>query len=343
MKNRSISNSIVDRENILNNPFAIKNIQKEFSHIPYFEFEGKSVILKQDVVDFFQVSEDTIDRTLSENSEELKKNGYEVISGNRIVALKKILGTRKIAGTKTTRIGIFDFRSFLNLSMVLTGSPVANRTRARILDIVVNTLHKEVGSNRKYINQRDDTFLPSYFSNSDVRNKFTNTLKTCVEGNNNKFAYFTNLIYVDLFGEDAIEYRKLLKLGDRENVRSTFYREILDIVSGYEEGISAELETEYQKNGKKLTSKEVENLFAKCFQSPFLRVPKETARRLMASRDKAFREILHEALLPYIEALSEDEYKKFLSEESKVIGEKTKDIITLIDKNKDVFDRLKDR
>ena len=146
-----------------------------------------------------------------------------------------------------------------------------------------------------------------------------------------------------MFGEDAVEYRKLLKLGDRENVRSTFYREILDIVSGYEEGISAALKENYEKKGKQITLDQAEALFNKCFQSPFLRIPKETARRLMASRDKAFREIIHEALLPYIEALPEEEYKKFLSEKSKVIGGKTKDIIALIDKNKEVFDRLKDK
>ena len=343
MKKQTISNSIVDRENILNNPFALKNIQKEFLQIPYFEFEKKVIILKQDVIDFFQVSEDSIDRTLSENSAELKKNGYEVISGKRVAGLKKTIGPRKFAGTKTTRIGVFDFRSFLNLSMVLTGSVVAEKTRSRILDIVVSTLHKKVGSNRKYINQRDDTFLPSYVSNADVRNKFTRTLGICVEGNNNKYPHFTNLIYVDLFGEDAVEYRKLLKLGDRENVRSTFYREILDIVSGYEEGISAALKENYEKKGKQITLDQAEALFNKCFQSPFLRIPKETARRLMASRDKAFREIIHEALLPYIEALPEEEYKKFLSEKSKVIGGKTKDIIALIDKNKEVFDRLKDK
>lgn len=340
---KSISDSKIDRENILNNPFAIKNIQKEFNQIPYIKFENKVIILKPDIVKFFDVSEATIDRILSEYSTELRKNGYEVISGKRIVNLKKLLGPLKFEGTKTSRIGVFDFKSFLNLSMLVTGSDVAENMRTRILDIVINTLHKKVGENKKYINQRDDTFLPSYISNSNVRNKFTSALNNAVEGNNTKYPYFTNLIYVDLFGENAVEYRKLLKLGARENVRSTFYREILDIVSGYEEGISEALEEEFQNKGRKLTQKETEELFNKCFKSPFLRIPKETARRLMASRDKAFREIIHEALLPYIEALTEEEYKKFLSNESQIIGEKTKDIISLIDKNKAIFDRLKNK
>ena len=52
---------------------------------------------------------------------------------------------------------------------------------------------------------------------------------------------------------------------------------------------------------------------------------------------------LSKALDRYRDSVVEEERKKFLSSESQIIGEKTKDIISLIDKNKDVFERLKNK
>lgn len=57
---------------------------------------------------------------------------------------------------------------------------------------------------------------------------------------------------------------------------------------------------------------------------------------LMASRDMAFREALHEKLKNYITYLSSDEFDKFL-------GEKSMDLEARILDNIDVFKRLKDR
>jgi hypothetical protein len=346
MSKKNISGAKIDRQNILNNPYALENIQKEIRGLEFIEFENKMVITKQAVVEFFDVSEDTIDRALIEFSDELTKNGYEIITGKRLTDLKKAYDTRKFAGnipSKTPRIGIFDFKAFLNLSMVLTGSDVAREMRTRILDIVISTMQEKVGKSKKYINQRDKTFLPSYLSNTEVRKEFTDCIKNCVEGNNNKYPYLTNLIYKSLFGENATEYRNLLKLGVRENLRGTFYREILDVISGYEEGISCAIQEEYKKKKRKLSIQETEIVMNECFNSPFLRVPRETARRLMASRDKVFREIIHDALMPYIEELPKEEYEKFLADDSKVIESKTKEFLELVDKHKDVFERLKDK
>ena len=66
---------------------------------------------------------------------ELRKNGYEVITGKRIVKLKNIVGPLKFEGTKTSRIGAFDFKSFLNLSMLLTGSDVAEKMRNKFTEL----------------------------------------------------------------------------------------------------------------------------------------------------------------------------------------------------------------
>ena len=63
---------------------------------------------------------------------------------------------------------------------------------------------------------------------------------------------------------------------------------------------------------------------------------KQKARGLMASRDMAFRDALHEKLKDYIGAVSSDDFEKFLGDKSKTLEER-------ITENIDVFKRLKDR
>ncbi|MEI6728696.1 MAG: DNA-binding protein [bacterium] len=372
-----ITQSNIDRQNILNNPFALEKIQQEIKNFPYFQMEGKIFILKQDVAEFYQVSEDTIDRVLNENEQELRQNGYEILTGKRLKIAKSQyvsdnnvgdldnqndftskadeiaksqyvnrklagdLGDSKYAGSW----GIFDFRAFLNVGMLLKNSLVAKELRSKILDIVVDVMRSKTGGKTKYINQRDDTFTQSYLQNKDYRKGFTDALKTYLspELGNFKYPYFTDLIYKDLFGENAKEYRQLLKLGARENLRHTLYREMLDVVSGYENGITEALKQKYEELGRPLEQAESEEVFKLCFISPFLKPIKETARKLMASRDKAFREIMHEALQPYLSSLPEEEYQKFLSKEAQIIQEQTQSFVELLDKHEDIFKRLKDR
>ncbi|MEI7511516.1 MAG: DNA-binding protein [Candidatus Peregrinibacteria bacterium] len=333
----------IDRQNILNNPFAIERIKEEIKNIPHFVFEGKICILKRDVASFYEVEERTLERNIEKNEEELGKNGYEILTGKRLEKAKTVFGAGTDVGTKITRLSVFDFRAFLNIGMLLQESEAAKKLRSRLLDIAIGSIREKTGGNTKYINHHDQTFLSSYIGNTEVRKKFTSALQECVPGNNIKYAHFTNRIYQNLFGESAHEYKKLLKLSERENVRNTFYREIIDVISGYEEGIAEALQKAFEKKGRMLSSEETETIFEECFESPFLRRPRETARTLMASRDKAFREILHEALQPYIEALTPEEYERFLGEEAKFVGEKTGEFLEMMKKNKDVFDRLKDR
>lgn len=56
----------------------------------------------------------------------------------------------------------------------------------------------------------------------------------------------------------------------------------------------------------------------------------------MASRDLVFRDALHEKLEDYIKEVSEDDFEKFLGEQSMTIEQR-------LEENKDVFKRLKDR
>ena len=58
-----------------------------------------------------------------------------------------------------------------------------------------------------------------------------------------------------------MSYRKILRLHNKDEVRDTFYSEILDLVSSYEYGFSQEIQAAFDKQGRKLTAWEVDELF----------------------------------------------------------------------------------
>lgn len=86
-KSLDLTVSSVDRQNILNNPYALQEIEKA-AHIHGVRFEGKSVILKEQVATFFGVNLRTVENYLSKHAEELAENGYEVIRGKRLQEFK---------------------------------------------------------------------------------------------------------------------------------------------------------------------------------------------------------------------------------------------------------------
>lgn len=136
---RELTESPVDRQNILNNPYAVAEIQKA-AQIRGVVFEGAPRVIKEQVAAFFEVDPRTIERCLEQNAAELVQNGYEVIRGKRLqefkLAIEQQFGTDIDVGTKTTVLGIFDFRAFLNIGMLLTDSHRARLLRQLVLDIV---------------------------------------------------------------------------------------------------------------------------------------------------------------------------------------------------------------
>lgn len=153
-KSKDLTNSSIDRQNILNNPYALAEIEKAagISGIP---FEGKTVLLKEQVAAFFDVTPRTIDNYIEKCGEELRQNGYEVLRGNRLKILKTSLQNLPDHEidfvTKTTVIGVFDFRAFLNLAMLVSESDRAKLLRQAILDIVIDTINQRTGGGTKYI------------------------------------------------------------------------------------------------------------------------------------------------------------------------------------------------
>ena len=57
--------------------------------------------------------------------------------------IKLHFGHEKDIATKTTQIGQFDFRSFLNIGMLLTTSEKAKQVRSLMLDIVISVNNED--------------------------------------------------------------------------------------------------------------------------------------------------------------------------------------------------------
>jgi hypothetical protein len=338
---KDLTRSAIDRQNILNNPYALQEIENAagISGIP---FEGKTVVLKEQVARFFEVTTRTIENYTEEFAEELAKNGYEVLKGKRLQELKLAIKSMDVPETdfgnisKTPQLAIFDFRAFLNLAMLMTESDRARLLRQAILDIVIDTINLKAGGKTKYINQRDEDFLHSAFIEENYRKNFTDALRDCVAMGNFKYAVYTNKIYVSIFREDAAEYRKILNLEQKEKVRSTMYSEVLDIIASYESGFAEVLRGEFEKLERQLDASEVDALF-EVFESQALWKPMiEKARVKMASRDYSFRDALHHQLEEYLQPLQRDEFERFLGEKSKELDER-------LEEAKEVMKRLKDR
>ena len=359
---KDLTNSSLDRKNILNNNLAIQEVYEQVGFYGV-KFEGKYRFTKQQVANYFEVDIRTIDRLLENHKLELEQSGYELYTGQKLKSYKQqVIDFVSLAKqkedvhdiyvvnilqlyeneldslSKSPQLSIFTYKTFLNVGMLLTGSEKAQRLRSAILDIVIDVLNKKLGGKTKYINQREEEFLPSAIREYNYRQEFTNALDFYIVENKFKYAQLTDKIYKSIFKENAKEYRQILKLNTKESVRSTMYSEVLDLIAGYENGYANYLKIEFEKNERKLSLSEANSLFASYEQiTEATLVPlREKARSLMASRDLAFRDALHEKLKEYVNEVSSEDYDKFL-------GERSMDLEKRLEENKDVFKRLKDR
>ena len=124
-------------------------------------FEGEYWLTKKMVADFYAVDVSTIDRCLAQNSDELKHNGYVLCKGKSLKAFKLQFAHLISEASKTTQLGLFNFRAFLNIGMLLTESEKAKALRSMMLDSVIATIHEKTGGGTKFINRRDVQYLPA--------------------------------------------------------------------------------------------------------------------------------------------------------------------------------------
>lgn len=335
---KDLTTSQLDRQNILNNEIAVAEVQEK-SGVEGIEWEGGLYITREMTADFFQVDIRTISRYIEQNNDELASNGYVVLKGKKLKEFITALGDsgRDIyVPTKTTILGVFNFKAFLNLAMLISESERARALRQMMLDVVIDLINRKTGGGTKYINQRDKDFVFAQIQEDNYRRQFTDALKKYVVDNRYKYAHFTDLIYVSIFKEKAVEYKKILDLKANDKVRDTFYSEILDIIAAYESGLAEAIEKEYKKIGHILSFEEAEELF-KIFEDMALWKPLiQRGRVKMASRDMALRDAFHYQLAEYIKPLDQEEYQKFL-------GATGDELEKLMDENKEVLKRLKER
>ena len=331
--------SLIQRQNILNNQYAISEIEKATA-LKCIKFEGKSVLLKEQVSSFFEVTTRTIDNYIASYGNELRANGYELIESARLNALKSAIKDSDdheidfAIINKSARLAIFDFRAFLNMAMLLKDSPRAAILRRIILDITIKTITNR-GGNPKYINQRADGFLYVLYDNQSYRKEFTDALDFYLDLGNIKYAIYTNKIYQCIFAEKAEEYRAILKLKKKDKIRETMYGEILNLISAFETEIANALKNAYTEKLRKLVPQELDRIFDEIAARPLFKPLINSARRQMASRDLAFRDILHDQLREYVTPIDPVEFERFL-------GETSKSLAIQMDEAKDVLKRLKE-
>ena len=225
---KDLTNSKIDRQNILNNNFAMNEIEKACD-LKGILFEDKIAFTKEQIASFYEIDIRTVERYLEDNKEEFSENGYEVLKGTRLKRFIEIFnnqGTDINVGTiskATTVLGVFDFRAFLNMGMLLVESEKAKIIRQNILDIVIDTINVKTGGATKYINQRDENFINSWFEEENYRREFTDALKNFVDMGDFKYPIYTDKIYESIFRENSAEYRRILKLEKKDKTRDTFY------------------------------------------------------------------------------------------------------------------------
>ena len=330
---KDLTTSEISRQNILNNPVALPRI-REALEIKPLEYKGILYVTKQMAADFYEVDLRTIENCLSANEDELRKNGYSIWKGNSLKEFKLHFAPEIDFGSKITQLGLFDFRSFLNIGMLLTTSEKAKMVRSLMLDIVIAVINEKTGGGTKYINRRDRNYITSAVQEGNYHRKMTDAIRDYVDGHE-RFKYSTviDMIYKAVFCEKAKEYKKLLDLSEKDNLRRTLYAEVLVSISAFENQVAEMIKAKAKEMGP-ISVEEVGQFIKELSAMPFVKPILENARTKMASRDFALRDVYHDNIAEYLKAVSPEEYEKF-------IGSQSVDFDHLLDENKEVLDRLK--
>lgn len=339
---KDLTTSKIDRQNILNNELAVNEIQKQ-TGIQGILYEGRLRFTKSMVATYFDVEVRTIERYVSDNSDEIMSNGYEILKGKNLKDFMNCVLEQDVPdinvgniSNRTPQIAIFDFKAFLNVAMLLAESENAKVLRQIMLDIVIDFVNQRTGGSTKYINQRDQNFISAFLQEENYRREFTDALRDYVDMGNSKYAIYTDKIYQSIFKEKAQEYKQILHLSKKDNARDTMYSEVLDLIASYECGLAAMIKEQSEQLGRKLNNWELSDLFSAFEQLPLWKPLIVRARTKMASRDMALRDAFHYQLEEYIKPLDAEEYEKFL-------GAAGDELEKLMQENSDVLKRLKER
>lgn len=340
MDGNVLDNSATDRRNILNNKYAVSEIQKNLD-VKGVHFEGDYWLTTRQVETYFEIDRRTLRRyTEGKFKDELTESGYRILSGDELKSFRDVedIYVLNIMDEKAPKQGIFNIRAFLNLAMLLSESQKAKDLRQMMLGIVTETVTRMAGGSTKYINQRDEKYLMTAFYNENYNKKFNKALKKYVTNGQDhaKYPNYNDRVYQTIFKENSREYKNILELSKQEKPRDTMYTEVLSAIASFENAVAVELKEESEKRGRTLTREEANGVFEKTAKHPAFEPQIELARSNMASLDHALRQKNHESLSDYISPISIEAYERFLGEKSKALSER-------IDENKEMFKRLRDK
>ncbi len=119
MNDLTVSN--IERQNVLNNRYALQTIQENLE-VNGLRFHEQLLFTTKMVADFYEVDERTIKRYVQEYGDELRANGYFLSQGNSLKEIRLHFDGDINVPNKVRKLGIFTFRAFLNIGMLLTGA-----------------------------------------------------------------------------------------------------------------------------------------------------------------------------------------------------------------------------
>ena len=114
------------------------------------------------------------------------------------------------------------------------------------------------------------------------------------------------------------------------------YSEVLRVIASFEQGVAFEIEKKSKSLQQKITNADVIEIIQELATHPMQEPHLIHAREKMASRDLSFRNAKHEKLAEYIRPISEEDFERF-------IGEQSKSLEKQIQEHRDIFLRLKDK
>ncbi len=124
---KDLTNSHIDRKNVLNNNTAVKEMYSQLGFNGTF-FESKFRYTLIQLARFYEVDVRTIKRLISENGNELKSSGYELFTGVKLRQFKDALYQQRdmdvplltqdddgeIVGANSNKVSVFTFKSLLS-------------------------------------------------------------------------------------------------------------------------------------------------------------------------------------------------------------------------------------
>lgn len=173
---KDLTTSNIGRQNILNNHVALTQIESNLA-LGGVYWRDNSIFTKAQVAQILDIDERTIDRYIENHKDELTKNGYKILRGKDLKEFKTYVDDINVVNiSKAPSLGVFSFRTVLNIAMLVTESEKAKSIRNKILDIVFDVMAQKSGGHTKFINQRDEDYLSSAYKEYNYRKAFTDAL-----------------------------------------------------------------------------------------------------------------------------------------------------------------------